>query len=101
LELNTLRSEAVSIKFLMGMIAILGLNSALLRAALSHNVLPKAGIFGPMTLVVQLGILALVQRPPGHRSFWLGFTSAGIGTLIGIAWIIITENDFFGELWFK
>jgi hypothetical protein len=84
----------------MATIALLGLNLALLRSALSRDVLPESAIFGPIGLAAQLGLMLWVHSPPGHLSFWVGFTSASLGALVGTAWIIVKDYQFFGDLWF-
>ena len=96
-----MRSQPRSLKLLMATIVVLALNLALLRVALSHDALPVAAMVGSIGLAVQLGLLVLVHTPPGRRSFWVGFTSAGLVALVGTPCIIAVHYEFFGDLWVK
>jgi hypothetical protein len=89
----------LSIGLLMAVIAILALDLALIRVALAYRGPDLAAVYGPIALASQIGLLIAARRPPGRRSFWVGFVSAAVCVLAGSALIELARPGPVVDLW--
>jgi hypothetical protein len=81
-----MKPRHLTIARLMGLIAVLSLNAALVRAFIVQEMF-MGGIV--MMMVLQLGLWCFLKSRGRHRRFWLGFEVAGT-----VAVLVLFSCDF-------
>src|SRR3954469_22053238 len=87
-----------SIASLMGVIAVVALESASMRAILTGSMFQRIAAT-PITIAIQVAVYAAIRRRDAARWFWCGFAASGSLAMLSLAWYPRHRGSLGHGLW--